>query len=54
MKEHRELSDSEIIAECLQKHVTFSNVMQKRLENTQGVMNLIIKDDMDKAISALN
>lgn len=48
-------SDTEIINECLQKHVTFSNVMQKRLDHTSSVMNYILKSqDMQSAINALN
>ena len=47
-------SDSEIINDCLQKHVTFSDVMQKRLDNTTVVMNYILKnDDMKSAIKSL-
>lgn len=51
----RELSDSEIISECLRTHVTFSNCMQKRLDNVQSVMNeMLNKDNMDAAINALH
>ena len=37
--------DTEIINECLTKHVTFSNVMQARLENISTVMNYILKNN---------
>ncbi len=48
-------SDTEIINECLTKHVTFSNVMQARLENISTVMNYILKNnDMQAAINAIN
>ena len=48
-------SDTEVINECLQKHVTFSNVMQRRLENTTTVLNYILKNnDMQAAINAMN
>lgn len=46
--------DTEVINECLQKHVTFSNVMQRRLENTTTVLNYILKNnDMQAAINAM-
>jgi hypothetical protein len=47
-------SDTEIINDCLQKLVTFSNVMQARLENISTVMNYILKNnDMQAAINAI-
>ena len=47
-------SDTEIINECMQKHTTFQNVMQLRLDNNRSVMNYIIQNnDMAAALNAL-
>ena len=47
-------SDTEIINECMQRHQTFYNVMQNRLEQNTTVLKYIVQqNDMGAALNAL-
>mmetsp|Transcript_13029 Transcript_13029/g.20213 ORF Transcript_13029/g.20213 Transcript_13029/m.20213 type:complete len:189 (+) Transcript_13029:1077-1643(+) len=46
--------DFEIISECMEKHSTFSNVMQRRIANMKTVMNYLLNDnDLVSAVNSL-
>lgn len=47
-------SDTQIINECMEKHQTFYNVMQNRLENNSTVLKYIVQqNDMGAALNAM-
>ena len=46
-------SDTEIINECMQRHQTFYNVMQTRLEQNATIMKFVQNNDMGAALNAL-
>lgn len=54
-EQEQQKKDIEIINECMERHTTFSGVMQRRSSNNKVVMNYILKQDsMKSALNALS